>query len=272
MTTPVLKSRTASAPGATGRRRKARRRSIPPLRGLWVLVAGLVIWQFSVSIESPYAPPPSKWWRQVSLLWSSGKLGQSILSTVETFVISLVVATVLGIAIGMLIGRLRPADRALGPFLEYCRVMPPAAVVPLIVLFAGYTEKMKVIVVVFAAIWPVLLQVRAGTRALDPVLLDTGRALHLGRIGTARKILIPSLIPSILLGVRVATPTVLIIVILVEMLTRVTGLGGLIEESQNNYNAAAVFGLLSLTCLLALLINSLVTAAEGYLLRYRPQR
>lgn len=265
-------SPTVASPTARRARRQRRRGGVPPLRGLLLLVAALVAWQLIAPPHSPYAPPPSRWWDQISALWSNGTLGQAILATVETFAISLVVASVLGIVIGAIVGRSALADRTVGPFLEYCRVMPAAAVVPLVVLFAGYTEKMKVIVVVFAAIWPILLQVRSGARSLDPILLDTAKAMHLGRLGTIRKILLPSLVPSILLGVRVATPTVLIIVILVEIITRIKGLGGLIEDSQQNFNSAAVFGLLAVTGILALLVNSIVTALEAYLLRYRQRR
>ena len=54
--------------------------------------------------------------------------------------------------------------------------MPPAAMVPIAALLIGYDEKMKVAVVTFAAIWSILLNARAGVRALDPVLLDTARS------------------------------------------------------------------------------------------------
>jgi ABC-type nitrate/sulfonate/bicarbonate transport system permease component len=187
---------------------------------------------------------------------------------VQTFLIALLAASIVGIVLGAAVGRAPALDRLLGPFLEYCRVMPPAAIIPIAVLTLGYTERMKTIVVVFAAMWPILLQVRAGARSLDAVLVDTGRSLHLGRIGTVRKIVAPSLVPSALVGIRLATPTVLIIVILVEIITRVDGLGGLIAQSQQAFNSAAVFGLLALTALLALTVNNAVAMLEERLVRY----
>jgi hypothetical protein len=89
--------------------------------------------------------------------------------------------------------------------------MPPSAMVPIAALLIGYDETMKVAVVTFAAIWPVLLNARAGVRALDPVLLDTARSLHLRWFDTSRKCLVPALMPAILLGVRVAAPVSLVI-------------------------------------------------------------
>jgi len=202
------------------RRARQKRRGVPPLRGLLFLAVLLAVWQLVQHGQSAYFPRPSLWWGAVTTLWADGQLGPAVVATLKTFILALVIATVLGSVIGALAGRVRRLDRTLGPSLEYCRVMPAAAVVPLAVLFAGYTQKMKIAVVVFAAIWPILLQVRSASRGLNPILLDIAKSMHLGRMGTVRKVLFPSLVPAILLGVRVAAPTVLIIVLLVEILTQ----------------------------------------------------
>jgi ABC-type nitrate/sulfonate/bicarbonate transport system permease component len=176
------------------------------------------------------------------------------------------VGTLLGIAIGLS----RFLDRMLGPFLDYCRFMPAAAVVPVAVLFAGYSERMKLIVVVFSAVWPILLQVRASVRAQSPLLRDVARSLRLPPVAGFRKVLLPSVVPSIILGVRVAAPLVLIIVLLVEIITQVQGLGGLISNAQRTFDAATAYGILAIAGILGIAINVVVAAAESWLLRYRP--
>jgi ABC-type nitrate/sulfonate/bicarbonate transport system permease component len=246
------------------------RRGVPPLRGLLPLAAALVAWQLVVRGQSAYYPRPSLWWDRTVQLWNAGQLEPAIVATVKTFLYSLALATAIGTLLGILIGRVEALDRVLGPFLNFCRVMPAATIVPLAVLFAGYTENMKVAVVVFIGIWPILLQVRLGTRTLNRILLDTARSLRLGRIATARKVLFPSLLPSILLGVRVAAPTVLIIVLLVEIMTAVPGVGALISRSQQNFDSAAAYGLVCIAGILGLLVNAVIAMLEGYLLRYRP--
>ena len=246
------------------------RRGVPPLRGLLPLVAALVAWQLIVRGQSAYYPRPSLWWDRTAQLWNAGLLEPAIVATVKTFLYSLALATAIGTLLGILIGRVHAIDRVLGPFLNFCRVMPAATIVPLAVLFAGYTENMKVAVVVFIGIWPILLQVRLGTRTLNRILLDTARSLRLGRIATVRKVLFPSLLPSILLGVRVAAPTVLIIVLLVEIMTAVPGVGALISRSQQNFDSAAAYGLVCIAGILGLLVNAMIAMLEGYLLRYRP--
>lgn len=261
-----------SADGPKTARSRPRPRKVPPLRGLVPLVGVMLIWEVVKHEEwTVYGPPPSQWLAAVTLLWQKHLLQSALIATFQTFALSLLVATVTGTVLGALVGRIRFADRLLGPLLEYCRVMPAAAVVPLAVLFAGYTQSMKVSVVVFTAIWPILLQVRSAARGLDPILFDVGKALHLGRLGTLRKILVPSIVPAVLLGVRVAAPTVLIIVLLVEIVTGITGVGSLIEQAQQDYVSARVYGLVTMAGVLALLVNGAVASVEGYLLRYRPQ-
>lgn len=153
-------------PGRSARsRRRSRRLNIPPLRGLLPLVVALGIWQLIQHGQSAYFPRPSLWWTAIEAQWSNGALGPAIRETMTAFVWSLIIATVLGTALGILIGRSRSADRALGPLLDFCRFMPAAAVVPIVVLFAGYTNTMTIVVVVFAAIWPILLQVRDATHS-----------------------------------------------------------------------------------------------------------
>lgn len=257
-------------PGRSARsRRRSRRLNIPPLRGLLPLVVALGIWQLIQHGQSAYFPRPSLWWTAIEAQWSNGALGPAIRETMTAFVWSLIIATVLGTALGILIGRSRSADRALGPLLDFCRFMPAAAVVPIVVLFAGYTNTMTIVVVVFAAIWPILLQVRDATQSQSPLLADVAKSLHLGRSRTIRQITLPSLVPSILLGLRVAAPMVLIVVLLVEIVTQTDGLGSLISTAQQNFDAATAYGLLAIAGALGIAINLIVTAAEGWLLRYR---
>jgi NitT/TauT family transport system permease protein len=150
--------------------------------------------------------------------------------------------------------------------------MPPAALIPIATLLIGYNEQMKVAVVTSAAIWPILFNSRAALRRLDPVLVETARSLHLTTLQRVRKITFPALAPGIFLGVRIGGPIALVVTLLVEFLTQVDGIGGLIATAQRGYLSDQVWGLILVAGLFSLLVGGLIAALEGYVFRHRPAR
>jgi ABC-type nitrate/sulfonate/bicarbonate transport system permease component len=224
------------------------------------------------SEASPYFPPPSTWLPALARLSHDGALWPALAATVVTVTVALGVATVLGALLGCLVGASPRADRALGPIFEVSRATPPAVMVPVATLLLGYGGTMKVTVVTLAAIWAVLLNTRAGVKQMDPVLLDTARMLRLRRLDRIGKVILPALIPSIFLGVRVAAPIALVITLLVEILTQVPGLGGLIATAQRTFRSPEVYGLVVVAGLISLSLNALVAALETYVFRNRPMR
>lgn len=259
-TVPPVPETTAIPPRAVARPK--RKRGGVPLRGLLPLALALVLWQVLAPAGSPYFPRPSEWFVALKSVVQDGTLLAGIGWTFLTFVLGLAFATVIGAAIGALIGANRTADRALGPTLESLRVLPAAALVPLATLILGYSMQMKLLVVVLPALWPILLSVRTARRSMSPVLADVTRTLGLGRWERIRKILVPALTPSILLGIRVAAPLALIITLLVEIVTRINGLGGLLGYAQASFLSAQVYGLLVIAGALGFIVNWLVTHLE----------
>ena len=256
--TRALRLRTAS-------RRKGRggRPATAPLRGFLPLVLLLGAWQLFGDPTSPYFPPPSKWVTEIQPLVAKGVLWEALGATALTVVVALLIATTVGAVLGTVVGSSRVLDRALGPSLEFLRVLPAASLVPLAALLLGYTLQMKLAVVILPATWPVLLTVRAARRAMSPVLLDVPRTLGLSRWERIRKVLVPALTPSILLGVRVSGPLALIITLLVEIVTRIDGLGSLLGQAQASFRSGQVFGLLVIAGALGFLVNWLVTRADS---------
>ena len=275
MATDVQASPSAPSRRPPARGRDARPRRGPggtaPLRGLLPLVVLLGVWQLiGLAHQSVFFPPPSQWISQTATLASGGGLWTAVRQTLVTFVLSLIIATVIGTALGLLIGRSPLLERLLSPLLEFFRFLPGVTLVPLAVLFVGYTQSMELYVVVFGAIWPVLLQVRLAAREIDPVLLDVRRALRLSRFDAFRKIMLPSVAPGIMLGVVITAPLTLVLALVVEVSTQVSGIGRLLETAQQSFLAAEVFGLIVIVGVIALAINVLLSLISARLFRYRP--
>ncbi len=255
-------------------RPRGRRRSMSGLIGLIGLIKGLVplalllaLWQVLGDQDSTNYPPPSKWWAPVRGLASQGTLWPMLRKTLVAFLLALAIATVLGAAIGLLVGRVRPADRALGPSFEFFRTLPAAAVLPVFSLVLGYTFTMKVSLAVFTSLWPVLLSVRTGVRTGGHALLDVADTLGLSRRARLFKVIVPALLPWIASGLRIAAPLTLVVTLLAEMLTGVDGLGVLIINAQDSFLIPQTYGLVLLAGIVALVVNSLVAVFESVVLR-----
>lgn len=232
------------------------------LSGLAPLAALLAVWEWIGSPDSPFYPAPSSWWPALFVRGQGEEIPRAVMDTCQTFGLGLVAATVVGVSFGIALGASATTDRALGPTLEFLRAIPPAAAVPVATLLLGFDETMKVVVVAIAAVWPILLNTRAGVRQIDSVLLDAARSMRLSRIATLRKMMLPSVVADLMLGLRVATPIALVITLLVEYLTAVNGLGALIGEAQRTFQPARVYALIVVASLMSLAVNAMVRSVE----------
>lgn len=248
---------------------RRRRQRLPPARGLLPLVVLLVVWQLAGNKKSPFFPPPSTWLDALRTLSDSGQLWSAIGATAQLFGLSLLIATVIGAVLGILMGSARTADRALGPTTEFLRTLPPAALVPVVVLVLGSSTSTDLVIVVLGTLWPVLLSTRDAMRTMNPLYADVARTLHLPRVARLRKVTIPALFPALLLGVQVMAPTTLIVAILVELVTGISGIGAQLATAQQSFLSAAVYGLVVVAALMAFILNLLLAGLERPADRYR---
>lgn len=244
----------------------------PSLLGFLPLAIGLVIWELIPSADaSPFFPPPSAWLEDLRNQHGLGEIVSELAATLRAVVIGLLLATVVGSVVGIAIGFFRIVRLSLSTTLEFLRALPAPVIVPIAALAFGQTETMKVFSVAFASVWPVLLNAASAASATNVLLLDVARTLHLSRAEQVRKIVLPSTIPSILLGVRVALPVAVILTILIEMLGSNVGIGSLLIEAQRTYQSADAFGLLFVVGIFGYALNAVFTAIGWFFLRRWPE-
>lgn len=262
---------TTNSPGKRFKSKsRVKRGNSAPLRGLTPLVLGLALWQIFGAVDSPYFPRPSTWVEQIVDFYGSGALLPALGATMRSLLLSLLIATIIGTILGILVGASRFFDRALGPTLEFFRATPSSAMVPLGVLLLGYTLTMKLSLTVLAAMWPILLNTRAAMREFNPTLLDVAAVFKMSWFRKVRTIIMPAVSTAILLGIRVGAPVAIIVTVLIEILTGVTGMGALLAQSQQQYNSAGTFALLVLIGVIALAFNFCIAAIEVFFTRHLP--
>jgi ABC-type nitrate/sulfonate/bicarbonate transport system permease component len=239
-------------------------------QGLLPLLLGLAAWQAFGPVKSPYFPPPSAWFDSVLFLARSGRLWPAFAATLASFIAGLALACLIGFALGLFIGRSSRLRRALNPLLEFCRGLPPPVLVPVAVLLLGYAESLKLFIILWVSVWPILLNTATAAALLDELLIDVSRTFHFSPAMTLRKIVAPAVVPAFLLGVRIAIPLTIIITLLIEMLTSLPSIGSLIVTSQRQFRSAEVYGMLVLVGILGLVVNSIFTSVERAVLRRWP--
>lgn len=151
-------------------------------------------------------------------------------------------------------------------------MVPPPTIVPAALLILGISSRMQVLVVAFATIWPVLLNVVAGVRGISPVLHDVSSSLGMSTTAHVAKVVVPSIVPSLLLGMRVAAPIAVVVQLLIEMLTSVGGVGALLILAQRSFDAPQAFGLLGVVGVVGLVINSATVLLEHRFMAKRGER
>jgi ABC-type nitrate/sulfonate/bicarbonate transport system permease component len=244
--------------------------SLRTLRGLAPIALVLVLWQLFGNKESVTTPPPSDWWTAFRDIAKSGALRPALETSLKLFVTGLVLATVLGVLLGVALGSSRTLSRALSPLFEFIRATPAAAIVPAALVLFHASSKTEIGVIVYGSIWPILLNTAAARAALPAMRLEMARCLRLTGWERMRKVILPSLLPEIVTGVRIAVPVCLIVTLLVDFLVATGGMGYLLVQYQQSFQVASAFALLVTIGVVGIVLNLLIGLAERLILRRFP--
>ena len=117
------------------------------------------------------------------------------------------IATAIAVPVGVLLGALPPVERTIRPVLEFLRPIPSVAIIPLAILLIPVDELMKVSVIVYAAVWPILINTIDAVSSVSPRFHDVGRSCGASRWSTLRHITLPAALPQTLTGMRIASST-----------------------------------------------------------------
>lgn len=222
-------------------------------------MALLALWEAAVrtyGTEFQFLPAPT----QIgAALYRSALTGQLISDSVHTIACAIagwLFAVLLGTILGLALAFSKTVYGFLNTSVELLRPLPAVAFVPVAVLLLGFTVYTEVLVIVYAALWPLIVNTMEGARALHPRLLDTAATLHLTRTQRLRKIILPAVLPSIIVGARVALGLALIVAVLVEMIGNPAGLGWGLVTAQEALQPDLMFGYLIMTGVLGVALNS----------------
>jgi len=228
------------------------------LAGWGLILLTVLVWQFAVAwkiVEFDYLPKPTEVASGLGEIVGDGSLVTQLGHTLYTAGIASLLAVGIGVGLGTLIGLVHPVDVMTGASVDFLRSIPAVSLMPVALLLLGPAVESEVVVAVFAGVWPILLSTIAGVRTINPRLHEVGKVLHLGPRERTLKIVIPSIVPSILVGVRLAVVTCLVVVIIAEIMINPEGIGWALSQAQKSLRPDLLFAYAVVTGLLGYLIN-----------------
>jgi len=194
----------------------------------------------------------------------SGELWTYLRPSLLVLLYGFALAVVFGIGIGLLLARFWVLDVALSVYITFLYSIPSVALVPLIVLWAGYEQTAKVIILFLFAFFPMVINTYQGVKAVDPKLVEVGRAFRCNEGQLWANIVIPASLPFIVTGLRLALGRGLIGMVLADLYTALSGVGYLIARTAATYRVDRMFVPIVALGLLGVTLTALLRIAEKY--------
>lgn len=202
-----------------------------------ILVGIIAWWQFEYehvgqgALPAPHAVVKAFY----NLTFQTHAIFSPLFNSLELLGSGFLISLVLGIPIGLAMGRYRRFELVLDPYVSFLYALPIVVFVPIMVIWLGFGFNFGVAFVVVSAVFIVIINTMQGVHSVDPELIDAGRSLFASERKILRTIVIPSTIPFIIAGARLAFSVSWIGVIVSEVVSSETGLGGQISSYQTQY-------------------------------------
>ena len=221
----------------------ARGKYIAPLAWQATTVLALIaVWQWlALAHPAVYLPPLERIADSYLRLWHGDLLYSALVPSLRRLAFGFAIAILIGCVAGIVLGSLRSLDPWVRPTIEYFRFIPAVAILPASLILFGATDEMRVFVIAFGSVFPVLLAATDGAQRVEPILLDVARASGLSTAERLIRVVLPAALPSIFSGVRIALSIALVMMVISELMAADDGLGFYILRSQRLFQTANVY-------------------------------
>jgi ABC-type nitrate/sulfonate/bicarbonate transport system permease component len=233
------------------------------LAAVWELVSRL-------GLVSTLALPPLS---QVVLAWvemiRSGELLTNGASSLWRAGAGLSLAILVGAALGIAMAWWRPINATLGPLVEMFYPMPKSALIPVTVLWLGFGDGSKILLIFLGCMLPVTLGAFNGARGSDQALVWSARSMGASRLRMLWDVVVPSALPETLNGIRTALALAFILLVSAELIVAREGLGYLIGFLGANGTYDAMFAVVLTVAFLGFAADRAYQALMQRLLLWR---
>jgi NitT/TauT family transport system permease protein len=257
--------------------RAGRRRRLP--RILWVAgppVAGAVVvvalwWLADVllSIDPLLLPSPPD--VVAAFLQMPGYLLEQTATTLVEILAGFALSVVAGTACGVGIAAWKVVERTIYPLLLGINAVPKLAIAPLLVIWLGFGQLPKIIMVLLGCFFPIVISTATGLMSTPAELVELARALDASRARTFRKVRFPAALREIFVGFKVAISLAVIGAVIGEFANAQGGLGFVIVQAGSSSDTALGFAAIGLLALLSVALFYLVVGVERLVIPWARQ-
>ena len=229
------------AAGAAEKKRSARRWTKALIR-IVSLVVVLAIWEFGGGLLDPtlFATPSRVAMASAGMI-ASGELWQYLAPSLLVMLYGFSIAMVVGILLGLLLARYWVLDTATGFYITFLYSTPMVALIPLIVIWAGYDTAAKTVVLFLFAFFPIVINTYQGVKNVSPELIEVGRAFRCSEAALWRHVILPAALPFVVTGLRLALGRGLIGMVTADLYMAISGIGYLIVRTASTFQMDKMF-------------------------------
>lgn len=234
------------------------------------VLGGLVMWHLASTLTAPlFLPSPLSVWDSFLDMAQDGTLWGSIGASAWRIFAGWALGVLLGIPLGLFMGRFAIVRMLADPYIEFFRFIPPIAFVTLAVIWLGPGEVTKIALIFYTTIFIVTLNTIAGVEAVNPLRLQAARSMGASKAQEMRSIILPSTVPYMVTGARIAMGNSFLTVVSAEIVSAQQGLGAMIWNARNFARTDWVFiGIIALGILGFLFDRGFRFATKRLLSRY----
>lgn len=232
-------------------------------------IALLAAWWFgSAGGTVFFFPPLSVILERFRVNFLTEAVTESLVPSLVNLLLGFAIAAVVGVVGGLLLGLNRGVLAFVAPGVHFFRSLPGPALLPLFMLLFGLGMPMKVGIIAFTALFPILINSIDGVGARDPRWTDVSNSYRIPKLRRFWSIILPGATPQIMTGLRVGLQVSLLLMVVSEMLASTGGVGFLILQSQQQFRIADMWAGILMLGLLGFVLNALFDPIERAALRW----
>jgi len=244
----------------------------PSMVRIGVIILMLLLWEITARLwgDPLFVCPPSQVFDigLPSVLGNGGAM-LALLTAFLELIAGFAIAVSVGATIGLLLGLSHFWRGAMFPIVLMFYAIPQSTVLPLFILMLGVGAKAKIIFGVTHSVFAVIISVVAGARDIDPTLLRAAKSMGASQRQVLTNVVLPSVVPSLFTGMRLAMAGTLLGVLLAELYVSSAGVGFYTNQFASAFQPSKLFALIGLLAAMAVILNELCRTLETRFNRWK---